>query len=566
MQKVKLKSPILWVALILLMVTVLAGCNSGKENKVSESKPAATTPASSSQAGPSQSSPDNGPVSTDGSFKEPLEMSWFVVYDWVTITPWGEDLSTKWIKDNKNVQINWVAANGAAEQNFNNMVVSNSLPDVLTMDRGANIEKLVNANMLAPLDPYLDKYPNLKKWLGDDALNMLRSADGKLYQFPNWYTGAGELGGNGGWMIQTKVYKELGSPKLETFEDLEQYLKLIKEKYPDMVPLDVQEKFTSFPIIYSGFGENKTFANVDKFFFFQDGDKLRPIFDDPALKKALLYASQLFRNKLITQDAFTQTYDQYMEKVKAGKAAVVVSADAFNQGAEGSKAGRLVDTEPLYKAIWPIHDPGVDASKVKPDPKYRTGWNSTVITKNAKDPEKLFAFMDWFTSPDGQRIRFDGPPGVLWDEIGADGVVIQNNKYTEEEKSNLKLTSDFNWVANGNYFGEIDIKTKMKIDEKARPWDAWSTLAQKEVYGKTSFDATQFEGIFPAPDTDEGIADQRVKDIMSELIAKAVFAKSDEAVEQLYEKAKADAIEAGIGKVVAFKEAKWKENLAKMNK
>ncbi|MDQ6422964.1 extracellular solute-binding protein [Paenibacillus sp. LHD-117] len=548
----------IFMLLVLAVSLVLAGCsssNNGNSNAVSTNTPAEDK---GNQAETNDTEKEKE--------KDPLEMSWYVVYDWVTITPWGEDLSTEWIKNDQNVQINWVAANGAADQNLNNMIVSGELPDVITMDRGAKIEQLVQAGMLVALDEYIDKYPNLKKWLGDDAINMLRSSDGKLYQFPNWYTGSGELGGNAGWMINTKIYKELGSPKLETFTDLENYLTLAKEKYPDITPLDVQEQFRGFPVIYSGFGENKPFFNVDKTYFYQDGDQLLPVFDDPALKEALLYTSRLFRNKLITQDAFTQTYDQYMEKVNSGKAAVVVSVDAFNQGHEGSLPGKGVDEEPLYKAIWTIHKEGLDASKIKPDPKYRTGWNSTLITKKAKDPEAIFAFMDWMTSPDGQRIRFDGPPGVLWDEIGDDGVVIKTNKYTDAELEKMVLTSDFNWVANGNYFGEIDYKTKMKEDEGVRPWTAWSTLAQKEVYGQTSFDATEFENIYPAPDSDEGIADQKIAEIMQELLAKAVFAKDDSEVEKLLAAAKADAEKAGIAKVVAFKEARWKENLVKLNK
>ena len=29
--------------------------------------------------------------------------------------------------------------------------------------------------MLVPYDDYLDKYPNLKEWLGEAGINMLRS-------------------------------------------------------------------------------------------------------------------------------------------------------------------------------------------------------------------------------------------------------------------------------------------------------------------------------------------------------------------------------------------------------
>lgn len=45
--------------------------------------------------------------------------------------------------------------------------------------------------------------------------------------------------GNGGYAINNKIYKDLGSPKLETFDDLYSYLKLVKEKHPEVVPFEV---------------------------------------------------------------------------------------------------------------------------------------------------------------------------------------------------------------------------------------------------------------------------------------------------------------------------------------
>src|SRR5699024_11337140 len=65
--------------------------------------------------------------------------------------------------------------------------------------------RLREAGKLIALDDYMDKYPNLKEWLSEDAINMLRSEDGKLYQFPNWYNS--EPFGNAGYVVNKKIWR-----------------------------------------------------------------------------------------------------------------------------------------------------------------------------------------------------------------------------------------------------------------------------------------------------------------------------------------------------------------------
>ena len=117
----------------------------------------------------------------------------------------------------------------------------------------------VKQDMLVPLDEYIEKYPNLKEWAGESTLNMLRAEDGKLYGFPNWYTS--QPNGNTGYVVNEKIYKELGSPKLETTDDLYAYLKQVKEKYPNIVPYEPGQG-DGLDILYSAFAEDHPTAFV----------------------------------------------------------------------------------------------------------------------------------------------------------------------------------------------------------------------------------------------------------------------------------------------------------------
>ncbi|GAA0336795.1 hypothetical protein GCM10008967_28880 [Bacillus carboniphilus] len=345
--------------------------------------------------------------------EDPLEFSFYGHYDWMVSDPWAENEATKWIKENKLVTIEPIQSGGAAAQKLNTMIASKELPDVIHLNRGADVQRLAEAGQLVPLDEYIEKYPNIKKWVGEQTLNMLRSEDGHIYQIPNWYSQ--EPRGNAGWLVNKKIYKELGSPKLETYDDLYNYLKLVKENYPDVVPFEVGNGGQGIEMLYSGMADDhpRTFIGQRSY---PVGDELKSIFVDPVFEETMLYANKLFREKLITQDAMTQTLDQVKEKINTGKVAVVLTATSADLGRVGNNSLQADDPDAGYDMIWPLHKEGVDKNKVWLDGFVTLGWNVNVITQNAKHPEAVFAYFDWVVGTEGQKVLFFGPKGLFWDE------------------------------------------------------------------------------------------------------------------------------------------------------
>ncbi|WP_254638983.1 extracellular solute-binding protein [Cohnella sp. GbtcB17] len=503
------------------------------------------------------------PASSGFVFGEtPVNFSFYGNYDWYTMQPWGGDPATKWIQENKRVTVTPVAAQGASVQKFNTMVASDDLPDVLFMDRGPLVEKLRKAGKLVALDPYLDKYPNLKKYAGEETLNMLRSEDGKLYQFPNWYTSTPM--GNGGYMINKKIYAALGSPKLETFEDLRVYLKQVKEKFPDVVPFDIGFGTQGISILFSGFGEDRTGA-FTSYGFVPNGDKLTSLFSDPTFKETLTFASSLFRDKLITQDALTQTKDQVVEKLNTGKVAVYASYDTSDLGSQATTELKKSDPEAGYKMIWPLHKEGVDPKKVYPNNYDSIGWNVNVITTEAENPEGIFAYLDWLTGEEGERVIFWGPEGLYWDGVDENGAPNWTEKFktdVEERTKFMAITDSFQWAGNTSFIDGSKAANNMKLPEDQRDWAA---EAQLTIAWKTSYNTTQFSNLAPDSSTEEGKALQKVADIETSVIAKALYAGSNAEVEKIIADGEASANKAGYQKLLDYETARWQENLKKIS-
>ncbi|RED65291.1 ABC-type glycerol-3-phosphate transport system substrate-binding protein [Cohnella phaseoli] len=508
---------------------------------------------------------NSAPVHESSAFvfgETPVEFSFYGNYDWYTMQPWGEDPATQWIKENKKVNVIPVPAQGASVQKFNTMVASKDLPDVMFMDRGPLVEKLRQAGKLVPLDDYLDKYPNLKKYAGEETLNMLRSDDGKLYQFPNWYTSTPM--GNGGYMINKTIYKELGSPRLETFDDLYAYLKLVKEKFPDVIPFDIGYGTQGISILYSGFGEDHT-AAYTSYGFVPSGDKLTSLFANPAFKETITFASTLFREKLITQDALTQTRDQVVEKLNTGKVAVYASYDTADLGSQATVELKKNDPNAGYTMIWPLRKEGVDPNKVYPNNYDSIGWNVNVITTEAKNPEGIFAYLDWLTGEEGERIIFWGPEGLYWEGTDEDGAPIWTEKFktdVEERTKFMAVTDSFQWAGNTSFIDGSKASNNMKLPEDQRDWAA---EAQFTIAWKTSFNTTQFSNLTPDPASEEGKVLQKVADIETSVIAKGLYAGSDEEVEKIIMDGEDAANKAGYVKLLEYETARWQENLKKMN-
>ncbi|MFC5404894.1 extracellular solute-binding protein [Cohnella soli] len=540
----KRKTLVLPVVLSAAMLLALAGCGGGNNDKAPAASAAGSGQASSFEFG-----------------KTPLSFSFYGNYDWYTMNPWGGDPATKWIKDNLKVDVESIPSSGASSQKFATMLASKNLPDVIWLDRGPDVEKLVKAGMVVPLDAYLDKYPNLKKYAGEATLNMLRASDGKLYQFPNWYTNRPM--GNGGYAVNIEIYKALGEPKLETFDDLYAYLKQVKEKYPKVVPFETGLSGNGMDMLYAGMAADHPIQNLVMRGVPQ-GDKLTSLFTDPVYRETMKYSSKLFREKLITQDALTQTWDQVKEKLNNGTVAVYGSYDTAGVVPNADELVKQKNPAGGYKFIWPIHKEGVDPNKVWVNQYDTLGWNVSLITKSAKNPEGIFAYLDWLTSPEGERVIFWGPEGMYWKGTDETGAPIYTDKYIqdkEERTKNMAIWDTFQWAGNTSYIDGSKAANELRLPADKQSWD---TVFQTQVAWKTSYDATEYNGIEPIQESEEGVIAQQVGQITEQSRAKILFAKSDEEVDAILDKAEKDAQAAGYAKLLEFKAKIWQANLQKL--
>lgn len=502
-------------------------------------------------------------------FKD-LEFSWYKNYDWYSAETWGngsddQKEGEKYIIDNFGIQINFQDAGGAATQKLATMMIDNEYPDVITLDRDQNLQKLITSGALVPLDPYLDKYPNLRKYLGDDILNMFRAADGNLYTFPNWAAPLSNLSGNRGWLVQKKYYDALGQPELKTYDDLYNYLALVKENFPGVIPLEIGSVISAampqgMPAIFGGMkaGNNPGYLTYQ---FMPDGDGLKGMLEDEQVQKTLLYLNKLYREKLMTQDSYTMTADDLKERIRNGRVAIACIEDVFDSDfVKAIEDLKAEDPTTGMFIIDPIVSEGEKMEDVYTNYTDSLGWNVSVITKDAKDPEAIFAYLDWWFGNEGQLVSCYGFPGGYY-ELGdytPEGYPVEMNESffeaTNEEVDDKWLET--NWVGNtsfvdnmAKYIYETTGKgQQLKIDQFNYTWNH-------------SVNITELANIVPDFDTPEGILYQNIDNIYAQAIPTILAAGSEEACKAEIEKYIAELKDEGLAELLA-----WQTDVMQSNK
>ncbi|CAM3554337.1 MULTISPECIES: extracellular solute-binding protein [Paenibacillus] len=557
----KMKKPLLVMAsALLVLVTVMTGCTKSNEG----SPPPTNNPPKTNEQ-PNEPPKEN----TEDKWvlgEKPLQFSAYAHYQDTDFPKWESTPIGKYLSEEKQVKIDMIKAAGAHTQKLSAMMASDDLPDMIWTDRDhPDMDRLEKAGKLVPYDDYLDKYTNLKTWMGDD-LNLLRSADGKLYRFPNWYSS--RPFGNAGYAVNKKIYEELGSPKLETTDDLYNYLVKVKEKYGDQVvpfePHRAQER-QGLGVLYTAFGEGASYTNLNANLLAVPKDsKLTSLLTDPVFREAQKYISKLYREKLISQDAFNQTEDQVKEKVMTGRVAVYASANPTLFASEAHKELTKTDPNAGYFMIWPIRKEGLDKNKIYPGTYTSFGWNAAYITTAAEDPEAIFAFLDWYTGPEGMNVQFFGPEGKNWKGFDEEGKPNFTENYDPKEVAEIQTKNDkVMFVGNTSYIDPAKWKYMESLPVEEQDWVA---RYQQTITWPTQLNVTEFTGLNPPTDSEEGIIRTSVDELFLEIYAKSSMAASDEEVDKILDQGNKDLMDLGYDRLLEWRTVKWQENLAKMQK
>lgn len=534
------------------MILTVAGCGGGGNSSTAESSTSSKTESSAAEStdGGDASSEVTGSSGPDDT-TEPYEFDAYYSYQG-SVKPWGEDAASKYMNEKFNIKVNYSCPEADADSKLNLMISSDDLPDVIILDRNANWLKLINLGKLVDINTL--KYEGCS--FDEDILEStqkLLSVNGGLYGIPNWAR-KGATGGNMSWMVNHDVYEQLGSPELKTLEDLHQFMLDAKDKgvktsddqsiFP-WLPRNDDNGFYTVSAIYRSYGNPNL---VDTYWSQADNDIKLAVYDDNYIA-ALKLANQWYKEGLFPETTYTDSTDQYTEKLSNGRAAVLYydfSQDdtthfrTLLQEKDGNTYD-LLGWELKDSPIYPAAD-GVDY--VYGEEGGTVGWNVNCITTKAENPQRIFDLYTWMLTKDGSINMMYGPEGGLWEGKDDEGNPILK-KPEEELTSDEKNAAGCWFWSQPAHSDNVDL-TKYAVNEQQPEGSrSWVISIQNHVF-------TPEDSIHPAipgqkfltdentglsleidPTDDLGMARQSITDECKMRIPQIIMASDDATFDKL---------------------------------
>jgi putative aldouronate transport system substrate-binding protein len=400
------------MALCVAMIasTVLAGGCSGKTSD--------GTPAQSGSASSPTSDVELSPVGTFPIVKQ--QQTFSIMMPWSGTAPVDDSWVNKDYEKKTNVKIKWITVpNDGWKEKRSIMFASGDLPDVVagmdTLNLTASDElQYASQGLLIPLDSMLEKdAPNLSKLMSADPSikKLISQDDGNVYSLPCVADCYHCNYSQKMWINKTWLDK-LNLKLPTTTDEYEQVLKAFKTQDPNG-----NGKADELPLVTCTGGWHVdldgylmcafTYSDPDTKLALQDGKLIFTPTTDK-YKEGLEYLHRLYKEGLISPQSFTNDEPTNTKMNVAGKEAVIGSYPFAYQNYSG-------DTEvwKQYVILPPLKGPDGFVTT----PNYTLSRDvirgNFAITKNAKNPELILHWVDWFYSDEGTKYRL-GREGIDW--------------------------------------------------------------------------------------------------------------------------------------------------------
>lgn len=337
----------------------------------------------------------------------------------------------KIVKDKFNMELNIIAPNvaGGGDTLFQTRSAAGDLGDLIITGAGnGRLQNLVTAGLVMDMTDLLKDAKNVHNYdLAIEKTNELAKADG-IYAIPSEVSSSDPttpsegLEPNFGVYLRWDSYKAVGSPEMNTMEDLLPVLKKMQEATPKS---DSGKQTYGFSLFKDWDGNLMTNAKVlpamygyDEIGFVlakADGSDYKSfIEDDSPYIRSLKFLFQANQMGLVDPESTTQNYDQVFAKYQDGQ--ILYSQYAWlGQGAYNTTTNKEAG-----KGYMPaeIKDQKIFSYGCQT---YGNPNNCVMIGSKAEDPQRLADFIDWLYSPEGimasaaQTASTCGPEGLTWE-------------------------------------------------------------------------------------------------------------------------------------------------------
>lgn len=288
--------------------------------------------------------------------------------------------------------------------NFPDLVYLQSMDDVVTYGNSGIFEPLsqyVNETDMPNFYKFWQQYPEMKKYL----------LDNELYVFP--VIARDETANGVAPVIRTDLLKKHGIETPQTFDQLLEALKELKEIYPDSVPWTMRKgtsnliKTTAY-MLGSGYDSTGVYYDYDI-----DGGKY--VFGPASenFKEVLSYLNRAYAAGVLDPDFVTNTAEQMESKLSSGKALFYLDNSGFGQNYTKSLR-KIAGNEEAVMQIIPIPENSFGDRRAMAYAAELPG-RFYALNAGAKNKKEIIKFIDWMYSKEGSDISNYGVEGLSFE-------------------------------------------------------------------------------------------------------------------------------------------------------
>ena len=358
------------------------------------------------------------------------------------------------------------------------LISAGDAPDVIPLIYRGDETPFVASGAILPMSDYVEHMPHFRKYVEEweltETIDNLRQADGKYYMLPGlqevWVPSFSLI-------IRTDVWEEVGIGIPSTWEEVHEGLVLIKEKYPDSLPL--ADGFEAQSLInYGGYAFNTRagWGFGDGMIGGHDGEPLRYAATTDEYRAMLEYYRTLVAEGLLDPETLTASNDGSGAGGVAEKfAAETCFAASGSSGTAIEFAQALDETVGRgnygLQLIPPPAGPG--GNIMGP----RNFWHGFMLSSKVAESENFLAilqFLDWlYFNPEAREM-------LRWG--------IEGETYTKAEDGTIELTEGHSLDAfDLNTDAETDILKDLGFSTFLA--EATESRALKESYNSEEFTA-----------------------------------------------------------------------------
>ena len=397
---------------LLLCTALLTGCQMTDSTEGANQSSAGEAAPEVSQAEETDS-PETEEKEKEGMPADVVTLDLYVDFPWYPVDTWEgiipEELT-------KNGGVYFDVTRSADDSQLGLMIASGDLPDVIFTSN--EIDRLCDGNLCYGYDELIEQY-GIDWQPTSDRIGIARSHNAQEGD-EHYYTIIGNYSTEQEWKeaegvvpnisclyYRKDIWEELGEPSMGSLEEIADVCRMVKEKYPDMIPVSAGNPSWRLAPFRDWFGAS------NDFYYTEDNSV---VYRDllPGYYDYLKYVNNLYRDGLIVEEnlAITNESDA-LQQVYSGKCFIYEWNARPNQLDQINTETKKIIPDAEWASV-PIPDDACDIIRTG------TGWAGVFISRNCKNPEAAIKMIAYMSTEEGRRLAKWGREGIdyVLDEKG----------------------------------------------------------------------------------------------------------------------------------------------------